>query len=144
MEAKQASRYDLTKLFERPAKRMKVEYRNAGSSVAEARKYFLGLLNRQQVVAFREGERALAVLGWDDSDGVMDTSFVAVEEYFDVRYVRFLRRYVRQFQSERGGLEITSNSFSEDPRTPKWFKMLGFQLSTTDGVHRIYVLPATA
>lgn len=142
MEVEAATICHVSELFERPADRMKVEYRNAGASVPEAKSYFLSLVSEQQAVAFKEGDRLLAVLGWDTSTGEVVTSFVAIEDYFDRRYVRFLREYVKIFQKERMGVAITSHSYSEDPRTPKWFSLLGFRMKSEDGVHRTYHLPA--
>ena len=68
MEVEPATRYHLTKLFERPAKRMKIEYRNAGYSLPEAKSYFVGLIADNRAVTFMERGKPLAILGWETNE----------------------------------------------------------------------------
>lgn len=141
MKVRAAEGRDIDRIWPNIAQRMLDEYRHAGyPNVAQVRGIFRAAFKAGRGVAYStDDDVPLAVMMWDTEGGMVSTGFAATDEFFSPRYVLPFSRLLRQFQLDRGNPPLISHSFSEHPAVPKWFKTLGFRLSSEDGVHRVFV-----
>ncbi len=112
MEARTATRQDLSHVFAHLAVRISQEFSAAGETEGSAKEHLLMDLREGRGHALREGDQILAVITWHEDDGKAYTSFAANEAFFAAKTVRFWQTThsenptpLRQYSCPVGDLE---------------------------------------
>ena len=141
MDSRAATTADLAKVFRNLADRMLAEYQRAGATRQEAKQLFRSAIDQGHAHALLVNDRPLAIISWSDAEEFPTTSFAAIEEFFDRRYLRFSKGHLTSIQTGLGRKEVHSHSWSLRDDTSKWFRLLGFDGPYERGDHKLYILP---
>jgi hypothetical protein len=141
MEARTATRQDLSYVFAHLAARISQEFSAAGETEGGAKEHLLMDLREGRGHALREGDQILAVITWHEDDGNAYTSFAANEAFFAAKTVRFCKRHIQQIQQLCGNIPVRSVIWSNHPDVDRWFAAIGFNKVEANEKSTTYELP---
>lgn len=141
MDARAAKASDLAIVFGQLADRVSTEHTLAGHRGLSPRDALFQNLKEGRAHALADSGGPVAIVSWDESDGIATTSFAAAERFFTASTVRFCARHIRRIQALCGNCPVRSQSWSDRADVAKWFRVIGFvEIGCGDG-YRLYELP---
>lgn len=144
MHARAATTGDLAAVFRRLADRMAAEYASAGHSKSTVQDIFFQNLKEGRAHALLDNGDPVAIISWDEFDGIVNTSFAAAESFFNASTVRFCKRHIRHIQALCGNRPIQSRSWSDRAEVARWFRVIGFAAAENDAGATVFELPPQA
>ncbi|KQY49255.1 hypothetical protein ASD46_25255 [Rhizobium sp. Root491] len=146
MEYRKATTSDLAKVFRNNEERLTAEYVAAGFNPRKVKDMFRGWVIAGDAHALTHEGEPIAIIAWQAVDGCVFTSFAAVPEFFDKKFVRFSRVHVRRIQVDHDNKPVVAVSYGTRSDLSRWFSLLGFERGITEGQATPYTLlpkPAT-
>lgn len=123
--------------------RMKKEYAAAGYVGDEAFRALKPFLTSGSADAITTDKGdVLAILFYSIEGEVIQTSFMAIDDFFSALSIRIAKKHLRELQKSLGGRELQSNSYPQVAATEAWFKRIGFDVLSTQPGHIVFRLPA--
>lgn len=141
MHARAATTGDLAKVLNRLADRMAAEYVAAGPNDRSAKDALFQNLKEGRAHALFADGQPVAIISWDESDGIVHTAFAAAETFFDASTVRFCKRHIRHIQALCGNRPIRSRNWSNAADVARWFRVMGFSAADTGQIPASFELP---
>ncbi|HEY6633648.1 MAG TPA: hypothetical protein VIZ90_19510 [Rhizobiaceae bacterium] len=141
MKARTATVGDLEAVFRSLSNRLSEEYGMAGLGAQAVQDSLTMDLKEGRAHSLVEGDEAVAIIAWHESDNVAHTVFAASEDFFSASTVRFCKRHIRRIQALTGNLPFQHESWLSRPDAAKWFRVIGFVEKDRQPGHTLYELP---
>lgn len=140
LKARAATIGDLETVFGDISGRLSENYAAAGLTLGRVQDSLMMDLREGRAHTLLDGDLALAVITWHETDVSAETSFAARDGFFSASTVRFCRRHIRHIQALTGNLPIISRSWLEGPEIDRWFRIIGYE-QKQDGDVKLFELP---
>jgi hypothetical protein len=141
MKARTATVGDLEAVFRSLSERLSEEYVAAGLGTQAVHDSLTMDLKEGRAHSLIEGDDAVAIIAWHESDDVAHTVFAAKDTFFSASTVRFCKRHIRQIQALTGNLPFQHRSWLAHPEAVKWFRIIGFVEKDRQPDHTLFELP---
>jgi len=141
MKARTATVGDLEAVFRNLSNRLSEEYVSAGLGTRAVQDGLTMDLKEGRAHSLVEGDEAVAIIAWHESDGVAHTVFAAKDDFFSAATVRFCKRHVRRIQALTGNLPFRHESWLAHPDAVKWFRIIGFVERSRQPGNTLFELP---
>ena len=141
MKARASTIGDLEVVFGGLSQRLSEEYKSSGLGTREIQDNLTMNLKEGRAHTLLDGDDVVAVIAWHEADDAAHTIFAAREAFFSAASVRFCKRHIRRIQALSGDVPIRHRSWIDRPEVARWFNVIGFIESGSNGKSTTFELP---